>query len=384
MFISAAAISLNTEESSQKNIHPAQVSLNTWGKITPLKTDALELQKTKTKSPLNLKKLLPFTIALAMISILSTTKAFNNKKSQIVVFIILFVFLLALAFFMFYAKGMTQGDIEKGVKAATKLSDTTGPVNSYAKSCLIFVTNRTLLLDKLGLQGGFLFPKEITDIEDTSGVIFTSMYNTNIPLYNNGSSPPSLNEIEEKLERHLITEFQKCLDLDVFRKEGMLVEEPDYNPETDGYNFSELNISSEVNINMKDISIILDYPITIKKGKLQKTLSNFSVVIPIEIPEIYYSAIKIATIANTLISQQIIPSPPDLFYNISENCDLFNSEDNQTNIRTRWRPNIDDPNDPKSYTIIEFQRYNEYIGMPPIFIYRFAIRGINIEASCSS
>ena len=183
-----------------------------------------------------------------------------KKKSQISLFIILGIVVLGLFFFIF----LTPNNINSNVVAFEKST-----INNYITSCLKQASEDALFL--LGKQGGNINPESYLESND-----FRISY-----LYKNEeTNVPSKKNIEEQLSKYIDNNILTCLNnFDDFKKQGWEV------------NFD--NPITKTSINLKDISLLLNFDVGIGKGDSIINFKEFSHIADVRLTKILEATNKI-------------------------------------------------------------------------------------------
>ena len=174
-----------------------------------------------------------------------------NKKTQVTMFIILGIVLLAVIFSVFYFLGdkiMKQSDVEI-VFTESSLE----PLKDYVENCIEKYGNEALEL--IGKQGGNIIPEFYITYtflgEDSSNNIAYLCYTESFePCANR--RPLLARYVENELKTYILNGLEECIDLDLIRNEG--------------YDVEEGSKEVDVTIGTNNVIVTLDYPLTITKG----------------------------------------------------------------------------------------------------------------------
>jgi len=168
-----------------------------------------------------------------------------KKKGQVTIFIIIAIIIVgAVAAFFALRDSLNTGGIPASIE----------PIHTNIISCLEDTSEEGLVY--LSLHGGYYeVPKE------TSILYFTE----DIPYYylNSKKYVPSIETVEEELEKYVSENLDKCLDLDIFREQG--------------FNITERIPSISTAINEENIIIKMVYPLLIEKGRTKTQLKDFKI-----------------------------------------------------------------------------------------------------------
>ncbi len=184
-----------------------------------------------------------------------------KKRGQVTIFIIIGLLIVLSGLLTFYARQtylekVVEPQIYKGQSAMQRLDS----LNSYVKSCIDYVTpeaikefasNRLYLLaDKENriYYNGYELPVLCTLTRD-KGCIQHPIYKEDLEL-----------ELKDLITQNLVS----CIDLNKFEKQGYELE---YDP---------LKINTRVTIAKEDVSVFIEYPITLKSEEQTLAVSQFS------------------------------------------------------------------------------------------------------------
>ena len=232
----------------------------------------------------------------------------NNQKSQVTLFIIVGLLIVAAAGFYFYAKTI-KNPIEPEVNIVQQQVPLEfDPIKKYTNDCIYSVASDGLKL--IGKQGGYIsFTNKTlnsasftitTNPTESDAVVFAGNSQIQIPYWwylkssnsCNGncqfsSKRPDLrqseNSIEKQLERYISLELKSCLNqFKPFEEQGYKVIENG-------------NVKSDVTIASSDVIVSVDYPLSVAKGSSKTDVNKFFVRVPVNLEKIYNLA---STIAN--------------------------------------------------------------------------------------
>ena len=283
-----------------------------------------------------------------------------EKRGQISLFLILAVSLVAIAGLFIYFNGISSKNPNVETPIASADVDT---VKSYAETCIKKIAEEALYT-KIGKQGGYINPKGQPNVDNGK-----SKYNSNPVTYHGSDVPfyieketltgspqfytyiPSLDSINIKLGNYLQSEFHNCFDIGIFKDTGIDVTEQEGK-----------KIKFSVNSNSDDVSIVLNYPLLIKKGTVISNLNSFAIYLPIRL--------KLNQESASNLVESIKAIQPNA-YDISSNC-YFDSR-HLTNVFLENIPNG---------KIIRFVDYSSYNPKYPSFTFQFAVKDVNIVGEC--
>ena len=176
---------------------------------------------------------------------------FKNKKSQVTMFIILGIVVLAVIFSVFYFLG--DNIIKKSERDVVFTESSLEPLKDYIGDCMEKYGGEGLEL--VGKQGGDITPEFYTTYtflgEDSSNDISYLCYTESFEACAN-RRPLVAKHIENELKNYILNGLNACVDLDLIRGEGYEIKEGE----------KELDVS----IGTYNVIVTLDYPITITKG----------------------------------------------------------------------------------------------------------------------
>ena len=209
------------------------------------------------------------------------------KRSQITIFIIIAVLLVVAIGIVFVVRNsLKPGDVNPPTGADN--------IGDFVTNCLQTTSENGLVL--IGRQGGYYnaptAPLSIsyTGNDSEPGKYFTNLSNINIPYYWDGSSNkmPAFTTIEGELSTYIKDNIITCLnDFSVFKQK-------EFEVQTSG----EMNVSVRI-LDNKAV-VILDYPVTIKKGDFTQKKTVYSVDIPTRLKPFYErTRVVMDSLANT-------------------------------------------------------------------------------------
>ena len=189
----------------------------------------------------------------------------RGKKAQITAFILIGVVLIIIVLFLFYMKTIQPERIN-----IEQLQ--INPVQAYVENCIELTAKNALL--NLGLKGGFIYtPPYVEEFKPKPPIIY--LYNYDKYPLNSHSVMPSLQSWEQDISKYIEEELPNCINRFEPLKEQ-------------GYEIEFGRVIATTNIRDKDILIMVNYPLTIKKKNSIKKISDFEVKIPLRLKDVYY------------------------------------------------------------------------------------------------
>lgn len=280
------------------------------------------------------------------------------KKGQIAIFLIFGVVLIILA-------GLSYRINNSGIKASpadapNRISNYAEMVKLYAESCIKLITDEALF-SKIGMQGGYIAPNG--DVRYSENRVPAIIFQSNaVPVYIDGAAAevPSLDDISLKISNYISAEFTNCFDKAVFEGIGLVI--------------TPLGeVKSEVSINEEDVSVALNYPISVKSKGNEAILESYRVGVPIRLKYIYESAVGPdgnAGLLKRIKDAQL--NPPNAYTIVSSDC-----PDSITNIYLR-------DSDDGQGKIIRFVDFSTFYGhYSNSYIFQFAVKGIQVNGGCA-
>ncbi|MBW2980897.1 hypothetical protein KY360_05770 [Candidatus Woesearchaeota archaeon] len=291
-----------------------------------------------------------------------------QKRAQVTVFIIVGIIIASIFGFVYFSKSRVTENEEEGVVEETvEFKFDVTPIQTYIESCLAQVSEEGVWI--LGTHGGYIDPDGNPFYGEEGNILSesTTYQGDKIPYYSDGSEThtyPFLAQIEEKLSRYIIVEFERCLDFSAFEDMGFNITKPDLNYQSVDFILDILPVDSRVSINRGDVVVKIEYPITIRKEDSVTKLSDFRISLPIRLGAIYYSMSSLVT---KIIDLQT--------YNIAPECDVYDTN-GLTNIYFKR-------NDNGEYEIIQFVDYETYEHKYlKAYKFQFAIKNVDFSGEC--
>lgn len=228
----------------------------------------------------------------------------RTKKSQVTIFIILGLIILAGVAILIYFK--TIGITPKAALSIIQEEAPTEfkPVQSFITQCLKDVSEEAIR--KVGMNGGYIDPEDQTyggpsfkiDTSDpTNGEVLKISETQKIPYWYHMPASnscgldecflaygiPPLNETEIQIENYVNLNIEPCFNnFEIFKTQNLIVT-PLGTPNT------------TVSIGKDDIILQLQYSVNIQKGTSQQKLNYYNVKQPIDYIGFYLAALKITS-----------------------------------------------------------------------------------------
>ena len=233
-----------------------------------------------------------------------------NRKSQTTIFMILGLIILLGGVLFFYLTQRSSSTIEPELKIVQEQVPVEfDPIRKYANDCALSTGLKGLKI--IGKQGGYISfsnrtlnkePFTITqNPTESDAVVFAQGSDLEIPYWwylkstndcrDNcmfASKRPDLretdNSIEKQLERYIDAEFKECLDnFAPFEAQGFVISE-------------EGPVKSDVIIGVKDVTLVVDYPIKAQREDRNSKITQYLVTIPVNLDKVYDLATKITNL----------------------------------------------------------------------------------------
>lgn len=192
-----------------------------------------------------------------------------SKRGQITVFIIIGIIVITILGLFIYTQSYSLKNLFQKETAESKLlSNEANIIQSQINECLRDRLQESVLL--MGLGGGYINLSEDTLELNQSRISY---------LYNKGEvTLPAIKEIEKQLGLYITLTLSDCINDSEYKE----------------LTLTKGEIKPIININKKDISASVDYPITISKGTVTKTITEkYSGRIPIKFGEIHSAVYNI-------------------------------------------------------------------------------------------
>lgn len=301
-----------------------------------------------------------------------------KKRGQIAVFIVLGIVILIISSFVFYTRvSLARQETSSSVKKINNAEIDAAPIEKYAEDCLKEVSDKGLWL--VGEHGGYIDPEgnEAYGEDGIPPFLITNYTGKDVPYYMEYTSGaafyyPSLSEIEKKLSRYTIVEFERCLDLIAFKGSGFYIIAPKINYTAIDFNFSSVPVDSNVTINMDSVVVQIEYPLTLRGQYSEAKLKDFRVNLPIRLGRLYNATV------NNKNPEGVLKNITDGWgddgtgrYDIkSLNCDNYDNQSKQINIYSKNNDNSD--LDTKIVRLVDYAPF--YYKYQKAYIFQFAIK----------
>lgn len=232
-----------------------------------------------------------------------------KKRGQVTIFMIIGIILLFSTALIFYIRAkVTEAEIAPVIEP---VPEDIQPIRSYVEDCIYSTAVKGLEI--LGEQGGYINLSEsgiknFNELEPTSGqgVVFLEDSDFKIPYwyYVDGSvknppytfrfKMPELESLERKGEERDITDMSIEAQVDRYVNKGIKSCISDFEPfKKQGFRITEEKLATTTRIAEADISIAVNYPLTIEKAGAITEISNFFVKAQLNLREIYNLAQEI-------------------------------------------------------------------------------------------
>lgn len=184
-----------------------------------------------------------------------------SKRGQATIFIIIGLVIAILIILIFFVRNA----FFFGPVTAENLQKELSPIKQHIITCAEDVSPD--FIEKIGLQGGYLVtPEDSYRAYESNQISYLCYDIPNSPLCYNRML--TLQNMQEQLAEHINFGLMQCLDIMSFKK----------------YNYELIlgERNTEVAIGKDIILVNVNYPITIKKGDVEVSLSDISV--PLDYP----------------------------------------------------------------------------------------------------
>ena len=221
---------------------------------------------------------------------LPTLTPLSQKHSQITIFIIVAILLIAVIFLIFYLRGGFGGKDVIDVRIV--------PINNFVLDCLEETSNNAI--KDVGEKGGYAF---ITDDVDSV---------EQIPHYLAGERKlmPSIETIESEISFIVMNELSYCI-----------LNFKDFDNEYEDIRHELKNVETSI---LDDVvRIKLDYPIRVKIDESSSEISDFSFDIKIRLDDYYDAAEKIIVEQQEHIGSICLSCIYDLGEEYDVNIDMY-------------------------------------------------------------
>lgn len=229
----------------------------------------------------------------------------KRNKAQATIFMIIGIMALIATGTFFYVRDQTlKEEISPGIRIVLeKIPTEFDPVKSFVTACLEDTSLKGLKL--IGNQGGYISLNSqysgqsfslSSDPTNTDAVEFAPGSGLRIPYWYYLSTPndcqecqfeskkPELkqgeNSIQNQLSKYIKNNIDECLDNFNALKEQ-------------GFKIDSRNKEVETTITEKDVVVVLDYNLNVEKEDTKSTVSQFFVILPVNLQDVYNLATRI-------------------------------------------------------------------------------------------
>ncbi len=217
----------------------------------------------------------------------------HSIKAQVTIFIIVgIVILFVFAGVLYFMKNtVTDKTTAEGVPIIQSVPTEFQPLQTYTENCIRDVSKQGLRL--LGQQGGYIYPELTgkylpTNPTEGNGI---SLGGVNIPYWYYRTNPnPEEENIYSSLQPKVRLSDDASLSIEAqlnrFVRERIGACLNEYQPFAEqGFTISVDNDKEKVSTTIGDasVNILLDLPVTVKKGNSEKELTKFYVQIPLQL-----------------------------------------------------------------------------------------------------
>ena len=178
----------------------------------------------------------------------------KSKRSQLTIFIIIAILIIAVVVLFFTFRGSLQ-------IPGKPVSPETAEIQNFVQECLD-ETSELAIFD-IAERGGY---------EDPSKVSSTIVFNTPYYIKNNKNLMPSKEKIQEEISKSLEKQMYSCVNNFALFPE---------------YEITKGKMEIKTTIDSEKVLVEMDYPLTIKKGESSSKLKKFNSEVPIRLGIIY-------------------------------------------------------------------------------------------------
>ncbi len=283
-----------------------------------------------------------------------------KKRGQIAVFVILGISVIILVgLFGYTQSNLTHNKVSYEIKKASKTPLEISSIKRFAESCLKEVSDRGLWI--VGEHGGYIDPEGNITYGEPGTIDYIQYDHVPVPYYI-GGTPLTLEEIQEKLARYIIIEFERCFNFTTFENDGFLIESPALDYHAVNFDFDLVDVDSDVTINEDTVTVKLRYPLNITKNTFKTRLKDFRVDLPLRLGKIYNAMHEPDGLLPKIQDTWAIP---DIFYLASFDCDEHDPL-HQINIYSK-----DHSPTTKVLQIVDYRPY--YSKYMKSYLFQFAI-----------
>lgn len=200
-------------------------------------------------------------------------------KSQVTVFIVLGMLIVAVATLLIYLQSVSYDDLDVDVKDKYVVKSSLEPVKMYIESCLDQSARRPIEI--IGKRGGELEPSEYT-YHEKNKLNYLCVQRGDEKCIN---SVLRKEEIEHELSEAIEKNVRECINLDIFRKQGFQIQE------------GELDV--QTTIGLQKIEVKANYPLLFSKNSTNLKIEKFSTKLFEPLGMLYFLATDIVNIEIT-------------------------------------------------------------------------------------
>jgi len=180
-----------------------------------------------------------------------------------------------------------------------------------------------VIFGRIGPQGGYVDPDMNEEFGDYDIVPYENSAGSRIPYWYIGGNDisPSIEQIEEKIERYVAVRMLDCDDFSQYALQGITIEPPPTNYMENRFGFIQDRVDVDISLNREEVSVKYIYPITVSKDRTSRIVSE------------YYTTIPVALGPDLILAKQLLAemAANGGDYNLAENSARF-SRKGYTNI----------------------------------------------------
>ena len=174
-----------------------------------------------------------------------------------------------------------------------------------------------------------------------------------------------LDEISQKISNYIEPEFLNCFNGNNFKDAGIMIAAESASP------------AAETKINEEDITVSVNYHLTVKKGVSESKIDLFSARLPIRLKKLYEGSRQMAADVEAGIQGRDTPLDDKVDYTI-KSSDCINKYDK--NGRTNVLAKPTGTNNILAAQFSDFSTYDEnYIRT---YTFQFGVKGVNFIGKC--
>jgi len=271
-----------------------------------------------------------------------------QKRGQITIFLVIGLIIVILAGIFFYFNRSSLKS--KFAYVPDRLSNDAEIVKAYAETCIKMLAEEALF-EKIGMQGGYI---------DVSAP--AALYQSNeVPYYTDGAATeiPALDDISKRISDYVNAEFRNCFGRHPFREIG--------------YTITPLSaIKTDVSINEEDVSVAVNYSLSVNKDNTETILESYGIILPIRLGFLYESAVGSGM--NSGLLRRIMDAQA------SSNTYIISSSDCPDSLTNIYLKDSDDGNG-KIIQFADFSTYYEHYFNS--YIFQFAVKNVQVSGGCA-